>query len=322
MASLTQIKQRFWNNDGTVAAGGFVYVYLAGTTTPTNSYTDATGSTPNANPVVLDSKGEASIFTDRQVKINVLQSDLTQITGYPVDYTGQVYASISQIQSQSITTATTAGTSTAYTLAPSPAITAYAIGQEFDVIFNAACGATPTINVNGLGAVNLVDRLVDGTYYNIPSGRIPINWRSKCVMVSLTQMLVRDTPCETVTSTVLIASAVALVTTVAKNVTSISVPPGNWKISGNIGFIPVAATVTVFENASISATSNTLGAENALSQIGFGASKTGQVVADFLTPPDIFVSLSVTTTYYLIADASFTVSTMSAAGTIIAMRYK
>jgi len=106
-----------------------------------------------------------------------------------------------QIQAQSLTAFTTAGTSTAYTLTPVPAISAYAIGQEFDIVFNAACGATPTININGLGAINLVSRLADGTYYNIPSGRIPINWRSKGVMVSLTQMLVREPPAASKLST-------------------------------------------------------------------------------------------------------------------------
>ena len=101
MASLTQIKQRFWNNDGTVADGGKVYVYLAGTITPTNSYTDSTGSTPNTNPVILDSKGEASIWTNGLVKINVLQSDMVQITGYPVDNVGGNFTLFSDLAASS-----------------------------------------------------------------------------------------------------------------------------------------------------------------------------------------------------------------------------
>lgn len=89
MATLTQIKQRFWDNDGTLLAGGKVYVYLAGTSTPTNSYTDATGLTANTNPVILDAKGEASIWTNGRVKINVTNSADVQVTGYPVDNVGE-----------------------------------------------------------------------------------------------------------------------------------------------------------------------------------------------------------------------------------------
>ena len=43
-------------------AGGKVYTYYSGTTTPLATYTDSTGNTANANPVVLDSRGEASIW--------------------------------------------------------------------------------------------------------------------------------------------------------------------------------------------------------------------------------------------------------------------
>ena len=60
---------------------------------------------------------------------------------------------------------TTAGTSTAYTLTPSPAITAYATGQTFWVKFNAANGAAPTINISALGAKALFFK--DGTAISI-----------------------------------------------------------------------------------------------------------------------------------------------------------
>lgn len=88
MAILTPVRHRFWNNDGTPAAGGKVYIYEAGTTTPKNSYTDATGAVANTNPIILDSKGEASIWTSGLFKLNATQSDNTQITGYPVDNLG------------------------------------------------------------------------------------------------------------------------------------------------------------------------------------------------------------------------------------------
>jgi len=91
MATLELVRHRFYNNDGTLASGGKVYIYEAGTTTPKNSYTDYTGGTPNAWPLILDSKGEGSFWTSGVFKINLLQSDNTQVTGYPVDYAGQSF---------------------------------------------------------------------------------------------------------------------------------------------------------------------------------------------------------------------------------------
>jgi hypothetical protein len=61
-----------------------------------------------------------------------------------------------ELQTQTFTAFTTGGTSTAFTLTPSPVIGAYAAGQRFRVKFNAAnTTTTPTMNINGLGAKNL-----------------------------------------------------------------------------------------------------------------------------------------------------------------------
>src|SRR6185437_5344723 len=58
---------------GVPVAGGFVYTYAAGTTTPLVTYTDASGSTPNADPVVLDSGGFANIWLGANTYKIVLQ---------------------------------------------------------------------------------------------------------------------------------------------------------------------------------------------------------------------------------------------------------
>jgi hypothetical protein len=141
-------------------------------------------------------------------------------------------------------------------------------------------------------------------------------------MVSANQMLVRDTPCESVTSTVAIASAVSLVSTTAKDVTSIPIPAGDWEIFGNCAFVMVPGTVIVSETSSFSTTSNAQGSIAATYQAGFGASKTGQAAADVHALPNIKVSLTSNATYYLVADSNFSASTMKAAGTITAKRYK
>lgn len=48
---------QFFDNSGVPLSGGLINVYLAGTTTPTPTYTSSTGSTLNTNPIQLDSAG-------------------------------------------------------------------------------------------------------------------------------------------------------------------------------------------------------------------------------------------------------------------------
>lgn len=99
------------------------------------------------------------------------------------------------IQTQLATAFTTGGTSTAFTLTPTPAISAYVAGIEFDVTFNAASGASPTLEINGIATPpNLVKQRSDGTYANISTGDIPANHRSPVVLLSATQALVRKLP--------------------------------------------------------------------------------------------------------------------------------
>jgi parallel beta-helix repeat protein len=48
---------QFFDNNGQPLAGGKIYTYAAGTTTPQVTYTTFTGNTPHTNPIVLDSAG-------------------------------------------------------------------------------------------------------------------------------------------------------------------------------------------------------------------------------------------------------------------------
>lgn len=51
--------QQWFNNQGIILAGGLLYTYAAGTTNPIATYISQVGATPNANPIQLDSTGEA-----------------------------------------------------------------------------------------------------------------------------------------------------------------------------------------------------------------------------------------------------------------------
>ena len=73
-------KAQFIDAAGIPLAGGFVYTYVAGTTTPQATYTDAAASTPNSNPIVLDSRGEANIWlTGASYKFKLTDANGTEI---------------------------------------------------------------------------------------------------------------------------------------------------------------------------------------------------------------------------------------------------
>lgn len=51
-------KQQFFAVAGIPLSGGKIYTYAAGTTNPKTTYTDAAGTTAQANPIVLNARGE------------------------------------------------------------------------------------------------------------------------------------------------------------------------------------------------------------------------------------------------------------------------
>jgi hypothetical protein len=86
---------RYYDNNGNPLAGGFVYTYSAGTVTPANTYTDSTASQVNANPITLNSRGEANIWWAPGVgiKLVVTDSNNNQISSTDQLYTGQAITS-------------------------------------------------------------------------------------------------------------------------------------------------------------------------------------------------------------------------------------
>ena len=90
MATLaTNVSFQCLGLDGKPLAGGKVYTYEAGTTTPKSTYTTMAGDVPNLNPVILDQNGKAKIFLgDGAYRMRILDSndalidDIDQISRY------------------------------------------------------------------------------------------------------------------------------------------------------------------------------------------------------------------------------------------------
>ena len=67
-------KSQFFGNTGAPLAGGCLFTYAAGTTTPQATFTDFTGSFMNTNPVILDSAGRANVWLGTSAYKFVLSS--------------------------------------------------------------------------------------------------------------------------------------------------------------------------------------------------------------------------------------------------------
>jgi len=115
-----------------------------------------------------------------------------------------------------------------------------------------------------------------------------------------------------------VGGGVSLTNIVAANIASISLPPGDWDVSGVVQFTPAASTVMTGQFVSINTVSATTAGLGATTSIignvpaGSGSTQTPS--------PVVRISVLVTTTVYLVAVAAFSVSTLTAGGVIRARR--
>lgn len=126
---------------------------------------------------------------------------------------------------------------------------------------------------------------------------------------------------EYISSTVVSTSAVSLSSGTAANVTSIALSPGDWDVAGNTAFVAGAATTATVFAGGIGTSSATLSiapGSGAFSQIGISVSAGG--VEPCFSVGQTRLSLAGTSTAYLVAQATFAVSTMGAYGYIAARR--
>lgn len=89
MAILTPVlRQRFFSAAGAPLAGGKIYTYVAGTTTPQATYDDATETSANTNPIILDANGECDLWLGSgSYKIKL--TDSSDVEQWTVDFVNQ-----------------------------------------------------------------------------------------------------------------------------------------------------------------------------------------------------------------------------------------
>jgi hypothetical protein len=76
---------RAFDANGDPLAGGLLYAYAAGTTTPLDTFTTRAGTVANTNPVVLDANGEADVWLTPSVDYKFVLKDSAGVTQWTED---------------------------------------------------------------------------------------------------------------------------------------------------------------------------------------------------------------------------------------------
>lgn len=136
-------------NTGEPLVGGFLHSYVAGSSTPQNTYSDSSGSTPNTNPVVLDANGEAEVWLGTGAYKFLIQ-DMNAVEQYTIDNVN-VPTDASIVNLTVTGTASIAGAMTCLTIAASGQITS-----------SVASGTAPLVIASTTKVANLnADKLDD-----------------------------------------------------------------------------------------------------------------------------------------------------------------
>lgn len=150
ISQLPNGKQQFFDNSGNPCANGFVYFYIPTTTTPKDTWQDPDKNALNTNPVLLDGNGRATIYGYGRYRQLLRDSAMNVI--WDVDTLDFVEVIQDGAPRWGGVSTGAAGT---YNVTMSPALTQYQAGQQITWRAHQASIGNDTINVNGLGNINL-----------------------------------------------------------------------------------------------------------------------------------------------------------------------
>lgn len=138
---------QFFDSNGDPLAGGLLYTYNAGTSTPVSTYTSRSGAAYNTNPIVLDSSGRtpAEIWLEGGVLYKFVLKDSTFV---------QVgsYDNIPAVNDPTTTNnlITVAGTNALTGLAVPP-LEGYTAGAQYSFVAQNTNTAAVTLDIDSLG---------------------------------------------------------------------------------------------------------------------------------------------------------------------------
>ena len=138
---------QFIDANGNPLSGGKLYTYAAGTTTPLATYTTSAGTITNANPVILDSAGRASVWLAAGVYKFVLK-DSTDVLVYTTDNITGTYGGMQP--AVVATQGQTVFTVLAYTMGGSTIVAVNGLTEEYNVAYTETNSTTITFVSPGL----------------------------------------------------------------------------------------------------------------------------------------------------------------------------
>ena len=142
------LRFKSWLSTGAPNAFGTVQTLAAGTNTPLQTYVDSTATTQNTNPIQLNARGEAAIWTPPNVAYKFIEFDSL---GNQINLTDQV------VLNQLITLfgGTDTGAPNAYILNFTASFTSYAASPVIYWVPSNNNSGPSTLNVNGIGVVGI-----------------------------------------------------------------------------------------------------------------------------------------------------------------------
>lgn len=102
---------QYFNDLGVILSGGKIHTYVAGSSTPQNTYTDITGGSLNANPIILAANGRLNnvqIWQAGGVNLKIVVTDAND------NQIGPVFDQVSGINDPATTLATLANPATGF----------------------------------------------------------------------------------------------------------------------------------------------------------------------------------------------------------------
>lgn len=158
------VAAQFFTDDGVPLAGGKLYSYAAGTTTPQTTYTESNGATARSNPIILNSAGRVGdggeIWLTNNLAYKFLLRDSTEVLIATYDNVSGIGDDTDLLAFEALLAGSTGASLVGYLPATGPATTVQAALialQEQDV------NLTALASINGGQIAGLRNRVINGS---------------------------------------------------------------------------------------------------------------------------------------------------------------
>ena len=166
---------QFFDANGVPLSGGKLYTYAAGTTTPQTTYTSASASVTNANPIILNSEGRVSgtneVWLDISLAYKLILETSANVQLWSADDLSGIAGLGSALPVASGGTGVSSNTAYAVlcggTTATNPIQSIASVGTAGQVLTSNGAGALPTMQAAFVSGMII---LWSGSTASIPSG--------------------------------------------------------------------------------------------------------------------------------------------------------